>query len=81
MKTSLIACVAGVNNSGERDRGQHARAPRAPEIPLPPTPTSPFRAYHAGYLPQSTEISVFIDNQYKFLLTSFSMRFLVFLIA
>lgn len=38
MKTSLIACVAGVNNSGERERGQHAHAPRVPEIPLPSFP-------------------------------------------
>lgn len=68
MKTSLIACVAGVNNSGERERGQHVRAPRVPEIPLPLPPLPPFhfKAYHAGYLPQSSEISVFIDNQYKF---------------
>lgn len=80
MKISLIACVAGVNNSSERERGQHAHAPRVPEIPLSLLP-SHFKAYHAGDRPQSTEISVFIDNQYKFLLTSFSMRFLVFLVA
>ena len=81
MKTSLIACVAGVNNSGEREGGQHACAPRAPEIPISLPHPCHFKAYHAGYLPQSTEISVFIENQYTFLLTSFSMRFLVFLIA
>ena len=51
MKTSLIACAAGVNNSGERERGQHAHAPRVPEIPLPLLPSHFYQ---------------FIDNQYKF---------------
>ena len=69
MKTSLIACLAGVNNSGERERGQHVRAPRVPEIPLPlpPSPPSILRpTTQAISLSQSSEISVFIDNQYKF---------------
>ena len=62
-----------------RERATRARSTRTRNPPslLP----SHFKAYHAGDRPQSTEISVFIDNQYKFLLTSFSMRFLVFLVA